>query len=271
MDRKPVSNTELADLGAFQGLIDRNGSFRHQAFNHNLGRNVRAAKLLAYMIMLHKSDPKFKGVVDCVAAIRQNFSSEQDMLQMGLPTGPMQAAHFLPGQVTVGGKPVWSFSKNQKVSSEMEFLFAEVEHLPLAFNQADTAAENKGRPGGLCAALAAAGQDVMNTPAPTNAVLVSLKTPYEIWCRGAIQAFDNAIASKSAKPAMPPLEGDPYSGYTPESIAARSAVSASIWNRDQAIRVLRYYRENQEQNGGWANILPAVHSSLGEIEAAFQA
>jgi hypothetical protein len=47
MARQTVSDAELARLGQFQGRIERNASIRQQAFNHNLGRNVRVVKLLA--------------------------------------------------------------------------------------------------------------------------------------------------------------------------------------------------------------------------------
>src|SRR5690606_721479 len=63
---------------------------------------------------------------------------------------------FLPGQIRIGGQNLWELASDYATRSRLEFLFAEVEHLPLAFNQADSAAENKGQKIGLAAAFAAA-------------------------------------------------------------------------------------------------------------------
>src|SRR5689334_20543892 len=137
MDRKPVSNPELAELGKFQGSIDRNANFRQQASNHNLGRNIRVLKLFGYMGLMRQSGIPLAGAVDCLAATLQNFQSSQTMTHMGLPTGPMQAAHFMPGRVTVGGKSIWEWA-GPITRGHIEFLFSDVEHLPLPFNQADS-------------------------------------------------------------------------------------------------------------------------------------
>jgi hypothetical protein len=51
------------------------------------------------------------------------------------------------------GRPIWFTPKDAKTRGQIEFLFAEVEHLPIVFNQADTAAEANGQTGGLCSAL----------------------------------------------------------------------------------------------------------------------
>src|SRR5579864_4444591 len=191
MARKPVSDADLASLGAFQGTIDRNSNFRQQAFDHNLGRNTRVAKLLGYMALLRQAGVALAGNVECVAAVRQNFSSSQTMTHLDLPTGPMQAAHFLPGQLRIGGREIWQFAGNLATRGHIEFLFAEVEHLPLAFNQADTAAEAKGQAGGLCAALAHACTTlILRQPAGKTAAgkipLDLLQAAYDTWQRDAL-------------------------------------------------------------------------------------
>src|SRR5262249_5746707 len=134
--------------------IDRNSNFREQALNHNLGRNVRVIKVLMYLARMVQDGCPLRGTVDCVAAERQNFSSSRTRTQMGLPTAPSQAAHFLPGQLRIGGQNVWKLASDYSTRSRLEFLFAEVEHLPIAFNQADSAAERKGEECGLAAAFA---------------------------------------------------------------------------------------------------------------------
>jgi hypothetical protein len=113
-------------------------------------------KLLAYLALIGQRGASLNGIIDCVAATRQNFSSSKSMTHMGLLTGPMQAAHFLPGEIRIGGRAIWEFATSPRTRANIEFLFTEVEHLPVAFNQADTAAEDRGQTGGLCSALVVA-------------------------------------------------------------------------------------------------------------------
>jgi hypothetical protein len=272
MERKPVSNAELAALGAFQGDIERSGNVRQQAVNHNLGRNVRVVKLLAYVGLLRRTGTKFPAAVECVAAVRQNFSSSQSMTLMGLPTGPMQAAHYLPGQVRIGGRPVWEFANNHATRGQIEFLFAEVEHLPLMFNQADSAAEAKGQTSGLCAALAKSCRSML-APGAANLPAVQLpglEAAYKEWHTGAIAALTSAIASKTEKTGIPPLAGNRFDGYTPESIEARSTASKSQWNRDGSLGVLELYLADQQQRG-WSWVMSSCQQTLRDLQAAFRA
>jgi hypothetical protein len=271
MERKPVSNPELAALGTFQGDIERSGNVRQQAVNHNLGRNVRAVKLLAYVGLLRRGGTTFPPSVECVAAIRQNFSSSQSMTLMGLPTGPMQAAHFLPGQVRIGGRPVWEYAKDPATRGQIEFLFAEVEHLPLIFNQADSAAEAKGQNSGLCAALAKSCR-IMLGPGPVNLPAVqfpNLEAAYKEWHTGALAALSGAIGAKNEKTGIPPLVGDRFEGYTAESITARSTASNSQWNRDGSMGVLELYLEDQQQRG-WSWVASSCQPTLRDLQASFR-
>jgi hypothetical protein len=273
MDRKPVSDTDLARLGKFQGSIERNSNFRDQAFNHNLGRNVRVVQLLAYVGLLRRAGKPLKGAVDCVAAIEQNFSSPANMTNLGLPTGSMQAAHFLPGQIRVAGRMIWDFVQDPAMRGRIEFLFAEVEHLPTPFNQADTAAEAKGQAGGLCAALVKACRAMIDAP-DAGAVgspipLAPLQNAFGQWTQGAAQAFRDAMVDKAAKGTLPPLVGNPYDGYTAESIAARSNPPASVWNRSEAVQVLTYYLEDQQKrNATWA--ATGCQSALADVARGFK-
>jgi len=156
MDRKRVSDPQDAALGKFQGSIERISDFRSQAFNHNLGRNVRVVEVLTHLAKMVEDGRQFSGQVTCVAAERQNFSSPKNLTHLGLPAAPSQAAHFLPGQIQIGGQNIWEWAADRSTRRRLEFLFAEVEHLPVAFNQADSAAERKGEPCGLAAAFAGA-------------------------------------------------------------------------------------------------------------------
>lgn len=270
MDRKSVSDAELAALGTFQGTIDRNSNFRRQALEHNLSRNVRVVKLLGYIALLRRRGVALTDAVECVAAVRQNFSSSQSMTHLGLPADPHQAAHFLPGQIRVGGREIWRFAVNPVTAGQIEFLFAEVEHLPVAFNQADTAGEAKGQPGGLCAALAQACTTLIRSQPGTGKLLSALQTGYEEWHRDAMKALRSAALGKSAKPGIPALEGNAIDGYTAESIAARSQASASQSNRDDSVRILQYYLEDQAQRG-WPWVIGRCQETLRDIEAIFKA
>lgn len=256
MNRKPVSHPELRSLGNFQGQIERFSNFRAQALNHNLGRNVRVVQLLAYLGLMRRAGIKLEGHVECAAAIRQNFSS----------TGGMEAAHYVPGQVYISGQPVWQFGSETGISHRIEFLFAEVEHLPAPFNHADSEAEAKGEAYGLCAALTSSINVLLRQPRDSGDWL---RPAYENWQRLALVALHKAYDRKSSKEALPPLAGDPFGGYTPESIAARSTARSTLCNRDDAARILSYYLEDQQQRG-WPWVLNGCHGVLADVERAMK-
>ena len=95
--RSRSSDPDTRADGAFEGLIERNGGgVRAQAFNHNLGRNVRVMQVLTLVRLLRESGKKLGGSATCVAAAKQNFSARQKDTRMGLPSEPVAAAHFLP-------------------------------------------------------------------------------------------------------------------------------------------------------------------------------
>jgi len=274
MERKPVSDPALAALGTFQGNIERNAGIRQQALDHNLGRNLRVCKLLAYLALLRQAGVKVSGAVECIAAIRQNFSSSRNMQSMGLPMGTMQAAHFLPGQLEIGGREVWWLATSTETRTQMEFLFAEVEHLPLAFNQADSAAEAKGKAVGLCAALVQACNEVLQEPFATKPAIGKIASELvragnNAWHRHALIALENAARSKAGKPGIPPLKGNSFEGYTPESISARSTASASQWNRDESLGILNCYIEDQ-QRSTWQWAAGRFQGALRDVESKFK-
>lgn len=274
MNRGKVSDPDFRSQGNFQALIDRSAGFRHQAFNHNLGRNVRVAQVLSYIGLLRQSGAAISGAIDCVAAVRQNFSSPGNLEHMGLPAPSSQAAHYLPGQIRIDGRNLWQLFSRHTAPS-VEFLFAEVEHLPLAFNQADSEAENNGHDEGLCAAFARActvmaQSRILARPQPGVVDGNLLNTAFAEWQSGVVAALKRAILNKRRKPGIPPLVGNPYDGYTMESIAARSNPSASQFNNDQAIRILELYVQDQARySQAWlaSECLPRIR----EAEARFRA
>lgn len=273
MNRTKASDPDFRSQGDFQALIDRNANFRQQAYNHNLGRNVRVAQVLTFIVLLRQSGAPVSGTVQCTGAVRQNFSSPADLEHMGLAAPWSQAAHFLPGQVCIGGHHLWQlFSRH--TCPAVEFLFAEVEHLPVAFNQADSAAENKGRNDGLCDALARACTAIIQAriqtkPQPTVVDMTLLQTAFGEWQHRAVAAFDRALSAKHEKSGLPELMGNRFDGYTIESIEARSTASAAQFNRDEAISILNYYAQDQARyNQSWlaGDCLPRIR----EAEARFR-
>src|SRR5690606_36760715 len=114
----------------------------------------------------------------------------------------------------------------RKVREQLEFLFAEVEHLPAPFNQADTAAENRGEGRGLCAALEAAGRTMITHSTPSGASgripMQALEAAWLQWNGNAIAALNDAIATKSEMPGIPSLVVTGFHEYTGESIGALS-------------------------------------------------
>jgi hypothetical protein len=274
MNRKPVSDPDLAAQGKFQGDIDRNSNFHQQALNHNLGRNVRVAQVLGCLALLRQGGTSLTGTVECSAAMLQNFSSSSSMTHMGQPAGQNQAAHFLPGRIRIGGQEIWEFARNPATRGPIEFLFAAVEHLPLAFNQADSVAEAKGKPDGLCASFANAcatliRRQVWAKMSAGGLNMELLQAGYDEWHRGAVAALRTAIANKGAKPGIPPLVGDRFQGYTAESISLRSTAPASQWNRDESLRVLQYYAEDQQQRT-WQWVVGRCQWALRDVESGFK-
>jgi hypothetical protein len=167
--------------------------------------------------------------------------------------------------------------KGFRDAGRIEFLFAEVEYLPAVFNQADAAAEAKGQAGGLCAALTVACQKMAHDPAVGGAKAIApagvrmglLEKAYEDWHKHAIAGLQNALAIKQGGESLPPLVGDPFEGYTPESIEARSEAEPSVWNREFSADVLKYYLEDQKQRN-WAWVRSTCQLALREVESGFK-
>jgi hypothetical protein len=96
-----------------------------------------------------------------------------------------------------------------------------------------------------------------------------LEKAYHDWHKHAILALQNAMAVKQRGETLPPLVGDPFGGYTPESIAARSGANPSVWNRELSADVLKYYLEDQKQRS-WVWARSGCQSALREVELGFR-
>jgi hypothetical protein len=257
MKRTPSSDAGQRQLGEFQGRIERNSNPRAQAFNHNLSRNVRAAKVLTLIGLLRDSGKSLSGTVTCTRGQKQNFFSGQTDWE------GMQAAHFLPGTVAIGGQPIWTFITDARFRGQIEFLFGEVEHLPAAFNQADTAAEASQTGAGLCQALAGACTKVLLGRAK------DIQAAWDYWNQNAMIGLRTAIAAKDKKGGMPPLQKDTDGNILPESVDARSNAGHAAWNLEDSKWILGYYIEDQEQRGwDWAQI--GCRSATSDAQSAFR-
>ena len=125
---------------------------------------------------------------------------------------------------------------NQKARQNLEYLFAEVEHLPRAFNIADRAAEDKG----LRETFREMGEAVLQHPMVPKKGSVNkplIRRLYdEIWVPGARKSYNAAIAQKTLASEVPPTQRDEQGNIL--NISERSTAN---WNRDVEVDILRRY------------------------------
>lgn len=106
-----------------------------KAIGHSNSRNNRVVQVVSFFSLIRAASRNLATAHVLVeAAQRQLFRS---------PDG-YQAAHYLPGQLKIGKQLPWMLIPTPVARSSLECLFADVEHLPAAFNIADSAAEEKG-------------------------------------------------------------------------------------------------------------------------------
>lgn len=104
---------------------------------------------------------------------------------------------------------------------------------------------------------------------PSRLPMELLEKAYHDWHRHAISALQNAMAVKKSGETLPPLIGDPFEGYTPESIAARSTANPSVWNRELSGDVVKYYLEDQKRRS-WVWARTGCRSALTEVASGFR-
>ena len=103
-----------------------------------LARNGRVAEALCFMALIRDPARRRRPMlpvpnVGCTAAVRQFFRAD----------GGEQAAHLLPGQLSIDGIFPWLFLAGP-AARKLENLFAYVEPLRADYNKADSAAEANG-------------------------------------------------------------------------------------------------------------------------------
>lgn len=174
-------------------IVQRFESDPRRALNHGMARNGRVAEALCFMALIRDPARRRRSLpaipsVSCTAAVRQFFRAGDDE----------QAAHLLPGQLSIDGAFPWLFLAGP-AARQLENLFAYVEPLRADYNKADSAAEANG----LTDAFAGACRRVLTSKGEPAADVVAA---YEqVWQPGALAAFAAADAQKRSKPMAPPL------------------------------------------------------------------
>ncbi len=221
-------------------MVQRFSSDTKRAFNHGLARNERVAETLCFMALirdpLRRQRPLAAApMVSCIAAVRQFFRAEDGE----------QAAHLLPGQITIDGAFPWLFLAGPAVR-RLENLFAYVEPLGADYNKADSAAESNG----LTTAFAAACLQVLTGQGQPAADIAAAYS--QGWKAGALAAFAAAETQKRSKPAPPPLvygePGGPDYGMI-LNLEERGAAfqDDSIWATHEQLSILGYYRAAMDE------------------------
>jgi hypothetical protein len=206
-----------------------------KAVGHSNSRNGRVVQVACFFSLIRSSTPNLNTArVMIEAAQRQMFSS----------TTGYQAAHYLPGQLKIhaagvpGAETPWSLVSGLAARQRLEYLFADVEHLPAEFNKADSAAESKG----LRETFRLFGEHMLRDPGTfargsVNKVLV--RRLYDnIWVDGAMDSYNAAISQKMQRSEVPPLQFDDQGNIT--NLEARGNAD---WSPENIVAILQRYCE----------------------------
>jgi hypothetical protein len=206
-----------------------------KAIGHSASRNERVVQAACFFSLIRSTTPNLGAARVLVeAAQRRLFSSREGY----------EAAHYLPCQLTIqasaGAKAElpWNYVPNPNARQRLEYLFADVEHLPAAFNKADSAAEAKG----LRETFRLLGENILGDPmAPTKGVAnkTLIRRLYdEIWAPGALESYNAAIAQKTLVCDVPPIEYDEEGNI--KNLTERGTAD---WSRDDEVAILQRYSE----------------------------
>lgn len=216
-------------------IVQRFSSDQRRALNHGMARNGRVAEVLCFMALIRDPARRRRPMlpvpnVSCAAAVRQFFRADDGE----------QAAHLLPGQISIDGAFPWLFLSGP-AARQLENLFAYVEPLGADYNKADSAAESSG----LTDAFAAACRRVLTTRGEPAADIVAAYD--QLWQPGALAAFAAAEAQKRSKPVPPPIAyGEPggveYGMILNLDEREAAFDDESIWATYEQLSILGYYR-----------------------------
>lgn len=214
-------------------LIERFSSDPDRALEHGLARNGRVAEALCFMALIRDPARRRRPMlpvpnVGCTAAVRQFFRAD----------GGEQAAHLLPGQLSIDGIFPWLFLAGP-AARKLENLFAYVEPLRADYNKADSAAEANG----LTNAFADACSRVLTGRGAAEADIVAAYD--RVWRPGALAAFRAADEQKRSKPTPPPVirgVGLEYGMILNFDESQEACADESIWATHEQLSILGYYR-----------------------------
>jgi hypothetical protein len=214
-------------------IVQRLSSDQRRALNHGLARNGRVAETLCFMALIRDPARRKRPMlpvpnVSCTAAIRQFFRADDGE----------QAAHLLPGQLSIDGAFPWLFLSGP-AARQLENLFAYVEPLRADYNKADSAAEANG----LTDAFADACSRVLTGRGAAEADIVAAYD--RVWRPGALAAFRAADEQKRSKPTPPPVirgVGLEYGMILNFDESQEACADESIWATHEQLSILGYYR-----------------------------
>jgi hypothetical protein len=200
-----------------------------KAVGHSNSRNDRVVQVASFFSLIRNNAPNLTSAAVMI---------EKAKTQMFRSPDGYQAAHYLPGQLTIQSGLPWLFLPTTNARQQLEHLFADVEHLPAAFNKADSAAEAKG----LCETFRAVGEMILRDPLPPRKGTINRnivrRVYYELWVAGASKSYSDAFAQKSMVSEVPPLERDADGNLL--NISERSTAD---WSREDEAQILLRYRE----------------------------
>ena len=200
-----------------------------KAIGHSNSRNYRVVQVASFFSLIRNSAPTLASAAVMI---------EKAHTQMFRSPDGYQAAHYLPGQLRIQSELPWLLLPTTAAREQLQYLFADVEHLPAAFNKADSAAEAKG----LCETFRAVGETILRDPIPPRKGAINrnlVRRIYdELWVAGASKSYSDAFAQKSMVSEVPPLERDQEGNLL--NIDERSTAD---WSREEESQILLRYRE----------------------------
>lgn len=134
-----------------------------------------------------------------------SFSIEGAKVQDAKANSGEQAAHVLPGQILIDGKPPWSFAGGEKAKVAWLARFMVTSAVPETFNVADSAAEKAG----LKEAFRQACERAWQAAVAGRPTLIPV---YQGLLEDANQAFQKAEHGKQGKRATASASGDSATG-----------------------------------------------------------
>jgi hypothetical protein len=261
---------DTRDFQTFEGGLTADGR-QKLARLHVAGRTERMVKLLAATAAIAAA-AKWPGASKRLQQFnRGHVRCTKAELQAVAYPFPEQAAHYLPGQIKVGGLPPWEFLNNIPQQDFLRLLFQDTDRLRFTFNQADSAVEDG--PLGMKRLAAQCVKAVIQEHASTSAEKPDRRIVHNVytrlWLPGAKVAVAEALARKRSKPGVPKVTYVPDSLdprlIAPSTIRKVSEAKSSQWNVDEVVKILEDYQDAPPEGA----LLDAFSKWREQTEAVF--